>query len=147
MKDYTQFYASAFDDVANVVRFGKPDDTKISYGVMVGDENGDGKTFLGGEFFMVEDFTTWNDAENAKLLAECALSHVDDSLNAKAAKALPDGYRLLVETMRDSVLAIIDAAPGNQFCKRESCRAVANFFNGYLKTCSAPPTENLPMFT
>lgn len=84
MKNFS--YQKDFNRHAQIVRVGD-NDVKINYAVIVGDPNTEGnnpKEFLGGEFVESPNFTTWQDAQNAKEFAECLLLVVDQHAQKKA---------------------------------------------------------------
>lgn len=103
-------YADEFNRVADVARIGDADDVRVSYSVFVGDLEGEEDSFLDGEFFSADDFTTFSDAAKAKQLVVMVLQQVDKHLATHAPeKNSPDLRRAVLHAVRKALDEAADA--------------------------------------
>lgn len=97
-------YAEEFSRVADVVRLGDADDVQINYGVFVGEPDCE-NTFLDSRQFVCQDhFTTYSDAQQAKVLVQTVLGHVDEHKKNNTAKELPRNLRHEIYQCIDSTV-------------------------------------------
>lgn len=139
-------YGEEFNRVSDVVRFGGTDDVRISYGVFVGDPNGDDKGFLGTNFFSADDFTTWNDAAKAKLLVLTVLEHVDkheQKNNATITTKVPRDIRLaLYRCIENTVDKMLEFSSDKHFGAMLTAELIYNL-NNVLAENNTRPLQRL----
>ena len=117
-------YTDEFNRVAGVARISDDDDERISYSVFVGDPNSKGEdNFLGEEFFSVDDFTTYRDAQNALALVRRTLELVDKNL----------AMGLKLSDVRDEIIdAIAHKKNKGATTTLEVTRAINEIFDYYI---------------
>ena len=87
-------YAEEFNRVSDVVRLGDADDVQINYGVFIGEPDCENTFLDSGQFVCQDHFTTYSDAQQAKVLVQTVLGHVDEhKKNNATAERLPRNLR------------------------------------------------------